>query len=269
MPFGRQAHLREPNETTVVVTPAAPAPSPTPAAAPAPASSAPHAPVVQPVAPTPAPAPAAQTAAPTKPPKTLAELLSEKGPEEAQKRIARAARKALKAFGIDIPKDADINAEAERYKADRAAKKSERRELREKAEQADAYRSALDTYAKNEVAALSEEQRAFVLGVAPTDARAQLAHISALRQSGALKTAAPAAPEAPAAPTAPAAPPPLPAPAQSAPTQPGPVQTTPPVTDHFAEWNRLKADTSPMSAVQASLYFIQHQYEIQSSMSRR
>ena len=269
MPFGRSVPIREPDETQVVIpAPAAPPPVVPPAPAPqahAPAQAAPQAP----------PAVAAPTAAPSspKPAKTLQELLNEKGPDEAQKRITRAARKALKAFGIEIPKDADINAAAEAYKAERSAKKAERRDLRTKAEEAESYRGVVESYAKSELASLTDQQRAFVIGVAPSDARAQLAHIQMLRQSGAI-TAAPAASAAPAVapvvvPATPAVAAPLPAPAQSAPTQPGPVQTPVAITDHHAEWNRLRNSKDPRDEASASLYFLQHSYEIQSSMARR
>lgn len=268
-----------PDEVIPPATAAPVTPAPAVVVTPPPALATPAAPVPPAAQPTP---PAATPPAAGRPAKSLAELLNEPGPDEAQKRIARGVRKALREYGIDVPKDANITAHAEEYKADRAAKKSERRTLREQAAERDSYKTTLDGYAKNELASLSEEQRAFVLGVAPSDARAQLAHITALRASGAIKAAPvtapiitppagipPVAAPAAAAPAAPAAPAPLPAPANSAPAQPGPVQTTPPVVDHFVEWSRLRASKDQYENARASLYYLTHAYEIASSMARQ
>lgn len=225
-----------------------------------------------PAAPAPQPPPQAKDSqalgatllsATAKKPKTLAELLEEKGPDQAQKRIERGVRKALRAFGIDLDKDADITAEAEKYRADRSQKKSERRSLRTEAEKAGekvkTLSEAVSAYAAIELGRLTEQEKSIVLGLAPSDPGKQLAHIAALRASGAIKTqpSTAAAQPAPAngsaqAPT-PVAQAPIPQPSTSAPVQPGPVPLTPPAVDHLSAYRGL-----PKDGAARALYLIQH-----------
>lgn len=252
-----------------VVAVAAPV-APVAVAAPAPVAVA--APVAAPVAAV-APPPVVAAPAPVAS-KTLHELLNEPGPDEAQKRLARAARKALKEFGIDIEKDCDIAAEAARYKSDRQAKKAERDSLRETADKATSYKLALDAYAKTELASISDDARSFVLSVAPSDVVAQLAHIAALRTAGragvpsAVVPVVPVAGDPAALPVAGAPLAALPLPAQSAPAQPGPAVVPVGAVDHYAEWKRIREDKSPRVSATASLYFLQHSFEIESAMAR-
>lgn len=218
-------------------TPPVPAVAPTgaPAIPPVAPISAPIAPPV-PVALTPAPvvptAPVAAPAAPARPVKTLAELLGEKGPDEATKRLERAGRKALEMFGIELGKKDDIEAKAAEYKAQRDAKKAERQTLKAQVAESDRYKTALSAHMAYELGQLDDSQRAMIEVVAGKDPAAQLSQITALRAAGIIKpkSGAAATPPAPAVGVAPPGVPPLvpiPAPASSAPPQPGPVPTAP------------------------------------------
>ena len=240
-------------------------------------------PVVAAPAPPPAPA-AAPPAPPAAPKKTLRDLLGENTDDAATKRILRAQRQALKEFGIDIDKDADITAEAAKYKARLDGRNTERKTFRDEAETTKAQlaraTSALDTVTKAEMAALPPEHQALVKATAGEDLFKQAEVLFAWKAAGLIKPtaasapapqAAPvvAAPAAPAAPQPPATPPPLPAPASSAPAQPGPVQTPAPIVDRLAEWTRLKDDRDPATSATASLYYLQHSHEINAALIRR
>lgn len=257
-----------PAATDAPAAPPAVAPPVPPVAAPRVAA----APVVAPVA-------LAQTAAPPSPKKTLRDLLGENTDDAATKRIIRAQRQALKEFGIDVDKDADIPAEAAKYKAKLDERNAERKTYRGEAESTKAQlaraTSALDTVTKAEMAALPPEQQALVKATAGEDLFKQAEVLFAWKAAGLLKpaAAAPAAPiapvVAPAAPVAPAPQAPLPPPASSAPAQPGPVQTPVPVTDRMAEWTRMKDDRDPKVNASASLYYLQNYDEINAALIRR
>jgi hypothetical protein len=264
-----------PVEIIPPAAPAAPAPpvAPTPAApqapaapAPAPAPAAPAAPPVA-AAPAPAPAPAARG-------RSLSALLAEPGPDEAQQRLARAARKALKEFGIDLPKDADIDAEAAAYKAKQDERRGERKELRDKAKIADDATVAMTHAVSAELAQLSGEDRAkaavFITGATPLE---QFTKLTALKASGLLKAQAAPAPAPPA--PAPAPPPAAPAPGAAPPAPPAPAPLAPPASsavppgapppagtqvpeNHLATYNALKASNPYLAAN----YLICHSEEI-------
>lgn len=239
------------SELVPSVVPAAPAP---PVAA-----TPPIAPVVAQLPATPPPTAPAEGVllAPARPVKTLAELLNEKGPDEAQRRMARAGRKALKLVGIDVPKGADMVAFSEQYKAGLESKKIERKEFKARAEKAESeikrYAEAMSAYATAEMTQLAPEHQALIKAHAGEDPSLQVAQIHAWKAAGFLKSVAPAS-AAPSA--APAAPAPIPPPANSAAPQPGPVPLTPPTTDHLAAYKAFPSTDAGRLA--RTLYLFDH-----------
>jgi hypothetical protein len=261
-----------PAPTAAPVAPAPPAPPAAPVAAPAPpapvAAPAPLAPPAQP------PAAAAPPVAPARPGKTLADLLGEKEPDEAQKRLARAGRKALSAFGIDLGKNDDVEKAAEDFKAKRARAKEERKDLETKAQRAADYEASVKAWVDTELPKLSAAERAMIESRGAKDPLSQmreLQYLHGLRASGVLAQPAPAAPTAPAAPAPPAPPPPLAAPANSAPSVPGPAPTNAAPTDHKAIYESLKtrAEQGDRAAyVQANIYLAEHARSILPNFSK-
>ncbi len=222
-----------------IVAPAVPAATPPAATAAVPVAAA--APVATPPAPASAPATAAR------PIKTLADLLGEKTPDAATKRLVREARKALEKFGIEIGKDDDIEVKAAEHKAKQDARKTERQELKAKAEKAERYESLVTAHVAAQMADLTEEQRQVVKATAGADPAAQLAQLTTLRAIGFIKPKEAVAAVAPT--VAPAAP--IAAPASSAPAQPGPVATSVNPTDLKATYLALKNSKSGADRIMA------------------
>jgi hypothetical protein len=220
-------------------------------------------PATAPVAPRAAPAasPPAQQALALQPgaqprpaqPRTLRDIANKPPEEQAKKDGLRFARKALKAFGIDVKKGDDIVAKAEEFKRDQDKVRSERKDFRQKAEGLDRASKAMQEAVDAEMASLPAEQQAQVkLHIAGADAVTAFEKIVALKKAGMLKaqgalpeTQPPAAP--PAVPPPPAAAVPAPAPrapvsppATSAPPTPGPVPTSATPPDVKSEIARLE-----------------------------
>lgn len=249
--------MSQANVAVPPVAPTAAAPAPAPAAAPAVPVAAPAAaPVaVPPVAAPPAelpPVPAgaenwlkprlqqAESSGATKKEKELLASLGVKDPAEA---------KAL----LDKARAAD---EANKTEIQRA--KDEAASFKTKAARADELEVAVKAQSDEQLASLTDAQRATVADVIGDDPATILKKLPKLKASWAVPTA-PAtagAPAAPAATPAPAAAPvPIPAPATTSPppNAPGGASTTTP-PDHKAEYARLKA-SNPHAA---ALYLQQH-----------
>jgi hypothetical protein len=220
---------KPPDEKTTPETPPAdpPAPPPpAPPAPPAPAAPPPPAPAAARTKPKPEapPAPAARA----KPGETIGDLIQRPSTPQAQKDGIKAARKVLKAAGIDVPKDADVMAAAEAYGAKQKERKAERKELKAENEVATASATAMIEY---ELSTLTTEQQAgakLLLGNGkPVEQLQKLLDLKKSKMFGGSPTppAAPPAPPAGGTPP-PAAPPggkvPVEPPARTAPNSPAP-----------------------------------------------
>jgi hypothetical protein len=199
-------------------TPPADPPAP-PAPAPKVDPPAPPAPKAAPPAP-PAPAPG-----PARPKTTVADIIARPKTPDAERQAVKAARRILKAAGIDIPKDADVLEEVEKFKQKSDERRDENRTLKGRAAVADEAEVAAKESVEYELSLLSADDQAkakVFLGSEPPVA--QLRKLVELKKSKLLGNAAPApkvdppAPgKAPIAPPAPGTLPTDPAPAPGAP----------------------------------------------------